>query len=139
MFGSWSVALYLHFGLSLIFLACQSQSTFNVCMKTENKFYLSLAELNGLAFVYELSGCGTDSCCSDLNTVLSKEFYDIQLTKRCRFTLKHVCKMIRDFLPLYSVLFSYFIYRELRHLRFPMVEQLQSCLARIGLKRFLFV
>ena len=50
-------------------------------------------------FVYELSGCGFESCCSHLNfrycPVSSKEFLDIQVTIECRFLLKCVRDMIR--------------------------------------------
>ena len=34
--------------------------------ETVNEFYV-LTSLNGCAFVYELSGCGMDSCYSNLN------------------------------------------------------------------------
>ena len=54
--------------------------------------------LNGWVFVYELSGCGFESSCSHLNVrstlASSKEFFDIQATIECRFTLKHVRDMI---------------------------------------------
>ena len=53
-------------------------------------------------FVYELSGCGFESGCSHLKTsdfvpASSKKFLDIQATKECGFTLKHVRDMIRTY------------------------------------------
>ena len=58
--------------------------------------------LNGLVFVCELSGCGFKSRCSHLNfrywaPVLRKEFFEIQATKECRFTLKLVRDKIRTY------------------------------------------
>ena len=47
---------------------------------------------------------------------------------------------LKIFLPLHTVLLNYFIYiRVLRHLRFYMVKQFQSCLSGIGPKRFLYI
>ena len=51
------------------------------------------------SFKHELSGCGFESSCSHLNSdfspASSKEFFDIQATTECGFTLKHVRDMIR--------------------------------------------
>ena len=41
--------------------------TFNVCMKMVIEFHVFLTELNGWAFVYKVSGCGINSCCSYLS------------------------------------------------------------------------
>ena len=53
-------------------------------------------------FVYELSGSGSESSCSDLNfrfrPASSKELLDIQATIECGFTLKRV----RDIIRIYS-------------------------------------
>ena len=55
--------------------------------------------LNGLVFVYELSGCGFESSCSHLNfrfhAYFEQEFLDIQAIIECGFTLKRVRDMIR--------------------------------------------
>ena len=66
-------------------------------------------------FGYKLSGCGFEShCChltSDMVSVSSKEFLDIQASVVCRFTLK----VVHDMLMTYSLFFcirisSYFIF-----------------------------
>ena len=58
-----------------------------------------LTGLNDWAFIYEISGCGIDSCSSYLNfqytPISSKELLDIQTTTECTFTLKRGCDMIR--------------------------------------------
>ena len=51
--------------------------------------------LNGRVFIYELSACGFGSLKLQISLVLSKDFLDIQATIECRFTLKHVCDMIK--------------------------------------------
>ena len=55
--------------------------------------------LDGWKFVYKLSGCGFECCCSHLNadilSVLSKEFGDIQATIEFGFSLKCICDMIK--------------------------------------------
>ena len=51
-------------------------------------------------FIYELSGCGFESRCSQISEfapVLSKEFLDIQATMECGFTLIRVRDMIRTY------------------------------------------
>ena len=53
-------------------------------------------------FVYELSYCRFESSCSHLKTsdlalALSREFFDIQATIECEFTLKRVRDMIRTY------------------------------------------
>ena len=63
-----------------IILACQSQTTFNICMKTVNGFYVSNRAKGLSAFE---SGCGIDS-----RQLL--KFLDIQATTECRFTPKRV-------------------------------------------------
>ena len=51
--------------------------------------------------VYKLSGCGFESrCChltSDIASVLSKEFLDIEAAIETRFTLKRVRDMTRTY------------------------------------------
>ena len=52
--------------------------------------------------MYELSGCGLESSCSNLKTsdfvpASSKEFLDIQATIECEFTLKRVLDMIKTY------------------------------------------
>ena len=50
-----------------IILACQSQSTFNICMNTVIEFYVFLTGQSFWAFVYQPSGFEINSFCSYLN------------------------------------------------------------------------
>ena len=81
-----------------IILACQSESTFNVCMKTLNEF--CVLGINGLMFVCELSDCGINSLCSYLNLRYRACFeqgtpWHSGNYEECRVTLKRVFDMIR--------------------------------------------
>ena len=70
LFRSWSLALYL-----LVWVRSNSFSNnsnliivVDVQRLHENgKLILFLTGLNGWGFIYEISGCGIDSCCSYLN------------------------------------------------------------------------
>ena len=116
----------------------------NVFMKTVNEFYM-LTCLNGCAFVYELSGCGMDFCYSNLNFRCcvcwapwgKRELLHIQTITETTFTLKRVCDMVRTGCWKISCCSTQFYQilsftAKIMHLRFSMVEQLQSRLAKIG-------
>ena len=121
-----------------IILACWFQSTFNVCVKTANEFYVFQTELNGWVFVYELSGCGIDSRCSYLNFKY-RACFEQGNPWLYRFTFNRVCDMIiTHSSKLYCWFTLYTIYSRI-HLRFNRMEQFQSRLARIGSKQFLFI
>ena len=116
-------------------------------MKTVKEFY-DLASLNGCALVYELSGCEIDSCYSNLNfrycVCLGKrapsypDNYRLYIhSKACMWHNKNT--QLKDFLPLYSVYQIFSFTAGLTHLRFSMVKQLQSRLARNWSKRLLFI
>ena len=123
---------------------------FSVRMKTVSEFYVFLTGLNGWAFVYDGSGCGIDSCCSYLSFRYSAFFeqgvswdsdnYRVYIHFKTRLWHDKNTQL-KNVLPLYSVLLNYFIYSRIRleYLKFLMVEQLQSRLARIGSKWFLFI
>ena len=61
--------------------------------------FVFLTGLNGWAFVYKISGCGIDSCCSYLNfryhACFEQGALDTQTTTECTFTLKRGCDIIR--------------------------------------------
>ena len=87
-------------------------------MKTVNKLYVFLTGLNGWALVYGLTGCRISSCYCQLNFR-----YCACLGQRALWHLGN-CRvyihskivwhaentLLKNFLPLYSVLSNYFIY-----------------------------
>ena len=101
-------------------LAGQSWSTFNVCTKTVNEFYVFLTGLNSWAFVYKLSSCGIDSCCSylDFRHCACFEQGALWHLSNCRVYIHSKTRMwhdkntqLKSFLLLRSVLLNYFICR----------------------------
>ena len=52
--------------------------------------------LNGWVFVYKLSGCGFESCCSHLN-FRHRVYFECGLWIECGLTLKRVRDMIRTY------------------------------------------
>ena len=123
-------------------------STFNFCMKAVNEFYVFLTGINGWGFFCKISGCGIDSCCSYLNfryrgcfeqgAPWHSDNYRVYMHSKTR-TWHDKKRQLKNLLPLYSVLLIYLFTAKLRHLRFSMVEQFQSRLARIRSKQFLFI
>ena len=96
------VSTYLYAAFDCMFLTCQ------VCVSEwiRSKYSQPSSMIwpigpKGWVFVYELSGSGFESSCSHLNfifqTALHKEFFDIQATIECGFTLKWVRHMIRTY------------------------------------------
>ena len=96
--------------------------------------FVFLTELNGWAFVYEISGCGIDYCYSYVNFRYRAYFeqgapwypdnYRVYIHSKTWLWHDKKNTQLKNFLPLY---------------RFSMVKQLKSHLARIGSKRFLFI
>ena len=74
-----------------------SNSTSVVCKLNilfwTNLYFQAVLFMN--ADTYKLSGCGFDSRCSHISHLFCKEFFKIQATILCRFTLKCVGDMIK--------------------------------------------
>ena len=88
--------------------AFRSESTLYSCLSVKELLAQSRIKIwgwsdwtvwpNGWVFVYELSRSGFDFA-----PALGKVFLDIQATKECGFTMKHVRDMTRTFSQLYII------------------------------------
>ena len=87
-----------------IILACQSQTTFNVCMETVNGFYVSNG-VKGLS-VSE-SGCGIDSRCSYLIFLTFRQLQSVDSLKTC--ICHDMNTQLKKFLWLHTAILNYFI------------------------------
>ena len=106
------------------------------CMKTINEFYVFLTKVNGWKFFYENF---IYRVCFEQAAPWHSDKYGMQILSKKH--MWHIKNTQLKKISCRSSLFYWFISftAKLRHLRFSMVEQLQSRLAIIGSKRFLFI
>ena len=116
--------------------------TFKVCMKTVNEFYVSnIAKWLNVRF-RKASGCSYLNfkyrACFEQGSPWHLDNYRMCILSKARMW-HNKNTQLKDFLPLYSVYQIFSFTAGLTHLRFSMVKQLQSRLARNWSKRFLFI